>query len=429
MKLPRIIVELIATHSRAFRSNRAFMAFALSFAVASSAAAQPAQAAADELNSLLVAGKIADAEKAMQKRIDADPKDDQARFGQAFSHLLGGVEHITQSLYKYGFKSRIGIPLIINYRLPVGDNPEPEEVTYEKLREIVQRSLDDLNRVDDTLARLEGRDVKLPVKFGLIRIDVNGDGKADEDEAFWKVYAAISGTARVEADVAAKFVITFDAADVEWLRGYCNLLSALGEMLLAHDAQDFFDRTAQLWFAKPKTPHAFLLSRQYSNDYSEILDWVAAIRGFSFNVREPERMKKALGHLQAMTKYSRAMWKSALAETDDENEWIPNPKQTGVIPEVRVSAEMVESWKSFLDELDLLLDGRKLIPFWRGADGQGVNLKRVFTEPRPFDLVYWVQGTAATPYLERGENTSEAVWRQLERVFAGDFIGFALWFN
>ena len=60
---------------------------------------------------------------ASEDRIDADAKDDQARFGLAFSQLLGGVEHITQSLYKYGFKSRIGIPFIMDYRLPVGDNP------------------------------------------------------------------------------------------------------------------------------------------------------------------------------------------------------------------------------------------------------------------------------------------------------------------
>jgi len=38
--------------------------------------------------------------------------------------------------------------------------------------------------------------------------------------------------------------------------------------------------------------------------------------------------------------------------------------------------------------------------------GPGVNLRRVFTEPREFDLVLWVQGTAAVPYLEAGEVTT-----------------------
>lgn len=386
--------------------------------------------AAHELNPLLAAGKIADAQKAMQQRIDTNGKDHPARLGLALTQLLSGVEHVTQSLYNFGFRSRIGIPFIMDFRLPIGDNPAAQEVTYEQLRGILQRAIDDLKRIDDTLAKLDDRDVKLPINFGLIRIDVNGDGRAADDEAFWKVYAGISGTELVEPQVAEKFVITFDAADVEWLRGYCRLMSALAEIVLAHDAQDFFDRTGHLWFARPKTPHTFLLARvDWTSEYAGIMDWIAAIHGFSFNVREPERMKRALEHMQAMTRHSRAMWKAATAESDDENEWIPNPKQTGVIPGVRVTNEMVESWNVLLDELDLIFDGKKLIPFWRNADGQGVNLKRVFTEPRPFDLVYWVQGTGATPFLEKGESTTEAVWQRIQRVFGGEFIGFALWFN
>ena len=47
----------------------------------------------------------------------------------------------------------------------------------------------------------------------------------------------------------------------------------------------------------------------------------------------------------------------------------------------------------------------------------------------PFDLVLWVQGSAATPYLEKGEFTRHEVWDRLLRVFEGEFVGFALWFN
>ena len=60
-----------------------------------------------------------------------------------------------------------------------------------------------------------------------------------------------------------------------------------------------------------------------------------------------------------------------------------------------------------------LLAGKRLLPFWRGDPSRGVNLRRVFTEPRPFDLVLWVQGTAATPYLEKGPLTKPEVWRRL----------------
>jgi len=90
----------------------------------------------------------------------------------------------------------------------------------------------------------------------------------------------------------------------------------------------------------------------------------------------------------------------------------------------------VKGWTiTFLDEADEILAGRKLIPFWRDAGGRGVNLRRVFVEPREFDLVLWVQGTAAIPYLEAGELTTPEVWQRLQRIFQGEFLGFAIWFN
>jgi hypothetical protein len=76
-----------------------------------------------------------------------------------------------------------------------------------------------------------------------------------------------------------------------------------------------------------------------------------------------------------------------------------------------------------------VIRGEKLIPFWRGGFEQGMNLGKVFTEPRDFDLVLWVQGTAAMPYLEDGEKTSPQTWSEFQRVFRGEFIGFAAWIN
>ena len=69
----------------------------------------------------------------------------------------------------------------------------------------------------------------------------------------------------------------------------------------------------------------------------------------------------------------------------------------------------------------------------RGTEKRGVNLRRVFTEPRTFDPILWFQGTAATPYLEKGKVTRLADRRLLERInktFGGrNFVGFAFWFN
>jgi hypothetical protein len=114
-----------------------------------------------------------------------------------------------------------------------------------------------------------------------------------------------------------------------------------------------------------------------------------------------------------------------LAETDSDREWIPNPKQLSVIPQVRVTKEMVSSWLKSLDEITAILESKKNIPFWRD-DNVGINFAKIFTEPKSFDLIAWAQGTAATPYLEKGKLTDGRVWEQMVTAFGSNLFGFVI---
>ena len=108
---------------------------------------------------------------------------------------------------------------------------------------------------------------------------------------------------------------------------------------------------------------------------------------------------------------------------------------------IPVTRELIDGWHAVLTEMEEILEGRKLIPFWRDyatlfggnqeipAGTRGINLKRVFTEPRDFDLILLIQGTGALPYLERGPLSTPETWSNLGRVFRGQFFGFAAWFN
>ena len=58
-----------------------------------------------------------------------------------------------------------------------------------------------------------------------------------------------------------------------------------------------------------------------------------------------------------------------------------------------------------------------------------MNVRRVFYEPTTFDLVLWVQGSAAVPYLEEGERTRPEFWRDIQRAFRGQLFWFAVWVN
>ncbi|HVS35682.1 MAG TPA: hypothetical protein VMS17_08870, partial [Gemmataceae bacterium] len=325
-------------------------------------------------------------------------------------------------------------------RQPAQVRPANRQVVPPAARQIVQTFVDDVNRTEAVLAEVKDPDVKLPLHVALIRIDPFGQGKP-VSAAF--VFGRLVGCPDGMGKKAGSFFIGFDRGDVSWLRAYCHLLAALGELLLAVDGQEAFDCGAPLLFEKVETPHTFLLENRRGIDevgfawddrayWSDVVSLVHNL--IRLPIKEPARTKAALAHLEAAVAQAKEMWKYILAETDDDNEWIPNPRQTGVLG-VKVTQEMVDVWLETLDEADDLLKGKKLLPFWRGKDPErGVNLRRVFTEPRTFDAIEWVQGTAATPYLEKGPLTKLAGPRmgdRLNKAFGGpnNIIGFGFWFN
>ena len=270
--------------------------------------------------------------------------------------------------------------------------------------------------------------------MGLIKIDLFGQDKP-VNAAF------VLGQIQRELpdDPVRSFVIGFDRGDVHWLRGYCHFLCAWGELILAVDTQELFDCTAHLFFEKVASPHKFLqeeardlegLGRFDRALFSDIIAFIHLLR---FPLKDADRVQASLRHLEAMIDQAQEMWTHYNAEMDNDNEWIPNPRQKGVM-QISVTEPMVTAWLDTVGEAEQVVQGKKLIPFWRGDNPKrGVNLRRVFTEPTTLDPILWVQGTAATPYLEEGPITEFATpetLRRLNDTFGGvNFFGFAFWFN
>ncbi len=82
-----------------------------------------------------------------------------------------------------------------------------------------------------------------------------------------------------------------------------------------------------------------------------------------------------------------------------------------------------------------ILDGERLVPYWRirarpGADvGIGLNIAKLMRDPGDMDIVLWLQGTSAAPFLEEGPLADMAAWRQFQQMTAGNSLLFAVWFN
>jgi hypothetical protein len=386
----------------------------------------------------LLEGKLTEGEKALEVRLKAAPNDDQARFGLGVLHFLQTFEHLGGSLHKHGLRTEkafLRTPPQVKEFLP--QNPNPEILTYEAARAMVQTFVDDVVKAEATLAEIKDPAVKLPLHVGLIKIDPFGQQKPIS-----AAFLLERGELPMISHQAEEFVIGLDRGDVSWLRGYCHFLAALGELCLAVDGQKAFECSAHLFFEKVETPHAFLLQSRRAFDENPLSNATTLSDVVSFfhqltrlPIKEPDRTKAALAHLEAGVVQAKELWKFILAEVDDDNEWIPNPKQKSAIG-VQVTQEMVDAWLQTLDEAEQVLQGKKLVPFWRGEmDGRGVNLRRVFAEPQPvFDVIEWVQGTAATPYLENGPLTKLAdpeTGTRLNNAFGGplNFVGFGFWFN
>jgi len=397
-------------------------------------ALQPSNAAIAPLpDPYLTSGKLAEGEKVFNDYLKNNSKDDKARFGLGVIQFMRGTEQLMQSLYRYGMiQNPLGgsIPFV---RLPIPKNPKPETLTYDGLQQIFQTWIDDLATVRTTLAPIQDQNVKLALRLGLIRLDFDGNGKSDDKEMLWQVFNAVTG-ARVTEKEAQQFLIAFDKGDALWLQGYTHVLGAVSEFLRAYDSRELFAACAHLFFQDVTTPHKFLLPTRkkspedYNFSFFEALDLVSAVHLAKFPLVEPQRMTTILNHMKSVISLSRESWKSILAETDNDREWIPNPKQLSVIPQARVTDEMVKSWLSSLNEITMILDGKKNLPFWRD-EKMSIDFARIFTEPRAFDLISWVQGTAATPYLEKGTVTDVNVWNEMVSAFGSNLFNFVVWFN
>lgn len=382
---------------------------------------------------LLYAGQLQAAEASLVATLDsADEPTALAAAQLGVVRLLRTIERIAQTNYRYGVGStgRQQAPFL---RLPVPPNDDPEEVTYAALRDVLKSILDDLSGVEKALAAVGGSPVKWEVDLCRLRLDINRDGEVSQGESLGQVYLAMAGPRGRDAEeLPLSFVVGLDTADVYWLRGYCHVLAAVAETVLAYDQQRAFDMTAQLAFPRARVEHDYLRWRPDGKGWRrtayDIADAVALVHLADWPLAEPERLVIARTHLTGMIEMSRLMWDAILEEKDNDHEWIPGPDQQSVLPQGVITNEQVKAWADFLDEAELVLEGKLLVPFWRDPE-RGVNLRRVFDEPTRFDLVLWVQGSAAAPYLEAGPTSQPETWRRLQRTFRGNFLGFAFWIN
>jgi hypothetical protein len=401
-------------------------AFSLLFAASAFPAAAD-EAAGKLAVTHLEAGTLADGEAALAAIVAKDTGNADATIGLGTIRFVRAMETLSQGLYKYGLKAPQSflVPVI---RLPVPENPNPQPITYQDFHDLLATFVRDLAVAEATLGAVK-TDVKFVLDLKRVRYDANGDGTIGNDERLVAVLERVAGFP--EEAMPASLTFAFDRGDAIWLQGYCNVLMAFGEFVLAHDWHESFDNSFFHFFPAMKSPFRDALAvptqeNYFLNEGGPIADFISFFH-IRWQVSEPERMKASLARMKKVIALSRESWVAIEAETDNDREWLPNANQTSPFASMGVNAERIAAWRAVLDEADLILDGKKLVPHWRFA--KGFNFRKIFEEPRPFDMVLWITGPAALPYLENGPVTTSANWDAMTRAFEGSFGVFAIWAN
>lgn len=400
-----------------------------------------------DFHSALRLGQLKTAVAVATTELNNQPENSSAAFRLGAAQFLQTIEQLGQSQYRYGLLGdrRRALPFM---RLPIPENDTPEKLSYEKARAIFQQALNGFNQAEQTLARIKVPAAELILTPAAVHLDLNANSRPEHSESLLEILNAVVQTPAAESLAPADLTIRFDDADVLWLRGYCHVMAALAEIILAHEWKDQFERTAHLFYPSVETPWTFLQNEGPGPlagfNGQNVLDLIALIHTTRWDVRDPDGMLRALAHLETLPALSRQSWQLINAEADNDREWIPGPTQQAALnSNLRVTPQMQTQWFTMLDEIELILQGKLLIPFWRGIEGGfspftgdwpanpelGINARRIFTQPQTFDLLLWIQGTSLQPWLEKGPQVDPRKWNSIVSAFQGQFLLFAFWFN
>ncbi|MEX0971546.1 MAG: hypothetical protein WD046_13995 [Paracoccaceae bacterium] len=374
------------------------------------------------VNATLAANGIAAAQAELAGKSDAE-----SLFLQGGLAFLRGAERSMQTRWTYGATMRgTDFPVL---RLPVAPNPEALEFEAALIGRIFADMGEDMALARGFLAQIpQGADFGASINITDIWFDVNADGQRQPGESMANIASAALDRRMNEEQAAV--IVRFDYADARWLSAYTHLLSGVSEMVAAFDPTAAINQIidARESFAALGTNPMNMGAMMIGGDFDSWLDYFTMVYQALRQQPDPAHTRAAHGHFLAMIAENRAFWAALAAESDNEAEWIPNKNQISALGLV-LPEDVGQAWQAVLFDLEAMLLGDKLVPFWRLGPDAGINIRDMFMNPPPVDIVGFVQGFALLPYMERGPLIDAASWRAFDRMVQGDGLMFAAFLN
>jgi hypothetical protein len=225
-----------------------------------------------------------------------------------------------------------------------------------------------LAEVEEDLAAVAAQPgLALDLCIACWEVDWNGDGVVDErDRRLLEIERDEHGERLPEGDPRRRPTFRFDDGDVAWARAFVSFERAALDVVLAYDWSELATLSA-----RRRDRHAKVVVR----------------------LVEPQRIAQAKERILGGLDQSDAARRAYLAETDDEREWVPSPRQRSHPMPLAVNQALYDTWEGVVGDVRRLVNGEEGLSIAAvfslagedGAPGGYLDIGRMLREPR--DLV------------------------------------------
>lgn len=348
--------------------------------------------------------------------------------------FLNGIESAYQARWRVGATQMIAPLPVLSSELP--PNPDPQPLSADFLNAIAERVATDMQAARAALPQAVAADTALVLNLDDLWFDIDGNGQRGEAEGLMGLAGQALALPPPDSGFDAQGnplppsppvapVVRFDSADAHWLRAYTHLVGGTAQAVLAFDPAPELARLIELrkvvsdqWAASAQGAGQPGAGAMMDMQFGSIVDMIGTTLATLRHQPDPARVGQAVTDLRAMIAANRDFWTAVDQEADNDREWIPNGRQHAALgftlPEGTGAA-----WLEVLAQAEAMLDGDKLIPYWRFAPGHGIDLSAWLADPAPVDALGWIQGTDALPYAKAGTLMNADALRQFEALVGG----------
>jgi hypothetical protein len=250
----------------------------------------------------------------------------------------------------------------------------------------------------DLAAAARDPKVSLDLCLACWKIDWNGDGRVNRgDELLFQIEQDAAGAPIPDDDPRRKPTFRFDVGDVYWARAMLAFQDALVNVVRAFRWADL-----DPWLAKKDETRKVMI----------------------IHLEDKKRIALARARLLDGLGYADRARQEYLAETDDEREWVPNPRQKSHPLPLPVDEQLYRTWEGVTGDLRRLVasqEGLAVSALHKLADQEGnpprgfLDLGRMLSDPK--DLVLPVDD------LERLiEHPSREPEKSLRGIFGSVYV-------